>query len=571
MATLSRKKAQPVIRTVSPQLCDINLASSIDLLKKYTNYYDSMSEFSDQIETAINYRNTFFYNDTVKRRIDFFNGLKNKVEKYDTDFVVYWYEQANSTPEYIKSEITTSTFNIKSDSIGKFTNSKPALDDSTSNIADFSMNAQPPPVYAPYNAENKLSPWTKQILDRASFRVNNMYRSCISVVQPENFTSKTSHGVNLVGDTFHYERMNNQIKPAVFNRLKNDIKDDIKIVSYFCNLNDMGGYNAQDYENNNLQKYIPNFDIEVDVERVTNQIDLLTNKIKYIKQRIYNDEVLSTEYIETIKPDEKTSEQLDKLKRSNNVFEVYNTVFSPGSIFRKNLSAEKNSLTPLSEAKNKMNVNASLPTKSNNNIIAEISSSIFSAPTTKFYPTNASYTTYQTPEWLNDIAGCLGIGNVLNVFNGIEDPLTLFENASSLSFDIFDSLSQINPFGINLSQVVNFAFRFIQNFDFDSMLSNFVDEIQNIDVNQIFGMFASALPIPSFSLGDIFDFFNDPMALIEELSDNILDRLETAVTGLLNNLICSTAQTALAGGGIGGFNAGGIPAVAGIVSSVVRV
>lgn len=568
MPTISRKKAQPVVRTVSPQLCDINLASSIDLLKKYTNYYDSMSEFSDQIETAINFRSTFFYNDTVKRRIDFFNSLSEKFRNYDTDFVVYWYELANTMPEYIKSEITQSTLNIRSDSIGKFTNSKCVLDDSTSNIADFSMNAQPPPAYTPYNAENKISPWTKQILDRASFRVNNMYRSSISVVQPENYTSKTSHGVNLVGDTFHFDRMNNEVKTAAFNRLKSSIKDDIKIISYFCNLNDMGGYNAQDYQNNNLQKYIPSFDIEIDVERVTNKIDLLTNKIKFIKQRIYNDEVLSTEQIETIKPDEKTTEQLDRLRRANNVFEVYNIKFAPKTFFKKNLSEEQKGLTSISDAKKEMNVGTT-GTKTNDNIFSELAASIVSIPTTKFYPTNAAYTTYKTPEWLNELTNCLGIGNVVDLFNGIEDPLTVFANLSSTAFDLFDSLSQINPFGINFSQVINFAFRFVNNFDFDSMLSNFVSEIQNIDVSKIFSTFSSALPIPSFSLGDIFDFFSDPSLIIDEISDKIIERLENAVIDLFKNLICSTAQTALAGGGIGGFNVGGIPNVGGIVSSIV--
>jgi hypothetical protein len=67
-----------IVKSVVPQLCDINLASNKELLKKYSNYLDIFSNFVDEVQVALDYRDTFFKNDTVNARIEFFKGLENR-------------------------------------------------------------------------------------------------------------------------------------------------------------------------------------------------------------------------------------------------------------------------------------------------------------------------------------------------------------------------------------------------------------------------------------------------------------------------------------------------------------
>ena len=96
-----------IIKTIIPQICDINLASTTELLKKYSDYLDILSNFTDEVKVSLEYRDTFFKNDTINSRINFFNTLDTKLKDFDVDFIAYWYEIFNSSPEYIKSKVTT--------------------------------------------------------------------------------------------------------------------------------------------------------------------------------------------------------------------------------------------------------------------------------------------------------------------------------------------------------------------------------------------------------------------------------------------------------------------------------
>jgi len=253
-----------ITRTSVPEFCDLNLASSKDILKKYSNYLDIFKDFVQQIETSLEYRNTFFKNDTVGERIKFFNSLSSKLENFDTEFVVYWFEMANSSPDYVKDKLKINLFNTKSDSIGKFTNSRYVLDDSTENVMDIMMTAQRPPDYLPYNNYNKVSPWTFQMLQRASFRTNSMFRSNIAIVQNKNYRSVDAHGVNLVTDTQHFSRTETEYAEYFFDRLKQKFAEEIKIIAYYCNVYDSKGYNPMDFENN-LQKVVEFNNFQIDI------------------------------------------------------------------------------------------------------------------------------------------------------------------------------------------------------------------------------------------------------------------------------------------------------------------
>ena len=63
------------VKTMVPQLCDINLASSKYILEKYTDYLEYLGKFVSQIETAALYRDTFFDNNSINNRIEFFINI----------------------------------------------------------------------------------------------------------------------------------------------------------------------------------------------------------------------------------------------------------------------------------------------------------------------------------------------------------------------------------------------------------------------------------------------------------------------------------------------------------------
>ena len=70
------------VKTMVPQLCDINLASSKYILEKYTDYLEYLGKFVSQIETAALYRDTFFDNNSINNRIEFFNNLQDKFKTF---------------------------------------------------------------------------------------------------------------------------------------------------------------------------------------------------------------------------------------------------------------------------------------------------------------------------------------------------------------------------------------------------------------------------------------------------------------------------------------------------------
>ena len=534
-------------KTAVPQLCDLNLSNTTELLKKYSNYLDIFSEFVDQIETSLSYRNTFYKNDTVNERINFFNSLTNKIEEFDIDFVLYWFEQANTMPEYIKSKINVSSFNLKSDSIGKFTNSQYIIDDSTSNVMDFMMTGQRSPDYRPYNSINKLSPYTSQLLERASYRVNSMYRANISIVQVQNYRSIDPHGRNLVSDSYHYSRTVNEYKEHFYRLLENKFRDEIKIIAYFCNVNDNSGYNAQDTDNSNLQKIVEFDNLEIDIEQIKTKIDLLSNKVVFLKQLVLNDEVLSTEKIETVNQKQLTTEEYNKLFTSGNFLQKL-TDISIRTTNRNIATSQNEKLLTTSEFKNEINYTATEAEKSNSEVANELEVSAKLEPSAQFYPSNVWNPTYQAPEWARNIYNCLGIGAVADVLNQIDitDPLGSVDNLLNTQFNLFDIVNQFSPFdtsflegfGIDLRQFANFDLRFFQNFNLDQQLDSLLNTIQNFDISNIFSAFSFNFPIPSFTIGTIFDFANNFDDIIKTLSDRVLKEVGKAITSFLENVAC---------------------------------
>jgi len=529
------------IKTMVPQLCDINLASSKFILEKYTNYLEYLGDFVDQIETALKYRDTFFDNDSIKNRINFFDSLQDKFETFSDDFVAYWYEIYRSNPDFIKSEVNSSTLKLDSDSIGKFTNSTYIIDDSISPISDWSMNSSPPPSYIPYNTLQKISPWTKQMIERASFRTTNMYRSNIVMVQPQDASPVRAHGTNLVTDELYFTRTVSEIKRIAVEKITKKFEKEIKVLLRYCNINDNEALNYQDLNQN--KSYVGQYTFEIDVERVRYQVDVLSNRIKYLKSRISNEEVLSSEKIATVNIEQKSTSQLDRIYKNNLLTRLDQLV--PRNIYKTVSVIEQTKTIPASETFGELNV------------AAENTGNTQTAPkqnipsTFQHYPDNVSLPTYQAPKWVNDFAQCLGVGSTLKAFEGFADPLTNFANASSTDFDLFGALNKINPFGIDLAGF---------NIEPDAFLQQLQQMLNSFDVSTIPALFGSSFPIPSFTLGELFDMGGKVGDLkevaLKQAQDIALNTIKDQTLNLLNSLVCGTAQNVLAGsgGGFGPFN-----------------
>jgi hypothetical protein len=529
------------IKTMVPQLCDINLASSKFILEKYTNYLEYLNDFVDEIEVALKYRDTFFDNDSIKNRINFFDSLQDKFETFSEDFVAYWYEIYRSNPDFIKSEVNSNTLKLDSDSIGKFTNSTYIIDDSISPISDWSMNSSPPPSYIPYNTLQKISPWTKQMIERASFRTTNMYRSNIVMVQPQDTSPIRAHGTNLVTDELYFTRTVSEIKKIAVEKITKKFEKEIKVLLRYCNINDNEALNYQDPNQN--KSFIGQYTFEIDVERVRYQVDVLSNRIKFLKSRISNEEVLSSEKIATVNIDQKSTSQLDRIYKNNLLTRLDQLV--PRNIYKTVSVIEQTKTIPASETFGELNAaagnagNAQTAPKQN-------------IPSTfQHYPDNVSLPTYQAPKWVNDFAQCLGVGSTLKAFEGAVDPLTIFANASSTDFDLFGALSEINPFGIDLTGF---------NIEPDAFLQQLQQMLNSFDVSSIPALFGSNFSIPSFTLGELFDMGGKAGDLkeiaLKQAQDIALNTIKDQTLNLLNSLVCGTAQSVLAGsgGGFGPFN-----------------
>jgi len=544
-------------KTMVPQLADLNLASSKFMLEKYSNYLEYLNDFVEQVETALEYRDTFFKNDSIKERIKFFNNIQKRIDKFSDDFVGYWYEVFKSSPDYIKTQVKVNSLLLESDSIGKFTNSLYLLDDSICPISDWSMNDAPPPNYIPYNTLNKLSPWTKQILSRASFRTNNMYRCNFVMVQPSDVSSKKAHGTNLVTDEFYYTRTASEIKKATTDKLLKMFQNEVKVLLRYCNVNDNEALNYLDFENN--KSNIGVYSFKLDVEKVQYNVDILSNRIKFLKSRVLSDKVLGTEKITVIKPKNRTQEEYDKIYSQN--IATFLDQLDPRKIFTSLSSTEKSKSKIETNVEEQSNINDAQSNVSN----SEESSTngkdsnppaglpAESTPTFTHYSSTIQYPTYQVPDWAEGISQCLGFGAALDAFNGIQDPLTIFNNTSSADFDLFSMLNQLNPFGIDATQFTSA----LNSLGFDINLQQIMDSITQLangDLTGIADSFSSFLPIPGFDLGS---FFDDPGKAGEQIEEallqatqSVLKTIENTVLDLFNGLVCGAAQ----GGGFGNFS-----------------
>jgi hypothetical protein len=517
------------LRTITPELVDINLSYSKEFLKKYSNYLDLVGGFIKELETAIKYRKTFVSSSVIEDKKAFFTDLINKLANFNDEFSIYWHEQFQSLHDAFKADDAKEFFNKTSDSIGLITNTRNLVDDATSPVFDlvFSNTGGLPPLYLGANAYQKLSPQAKNMLSKASIIGNAVYRNNISMAQVKQQKSTDAHGVNLVCDFQHYVRARDKIQAEATQKVVEAVKKRIKLVQFYSTINDVDGFNYRNYSNN--QQKMEFAKLKLNVEKAEYEVDVLANRLRQIKSRIINDKVLSIENFDAkTKKKTHTTEELDKIYGANNILTVLdsinNSLFSmssPLGIFEsKNTNAKSVAelKSPLkvdeSEKKPKPDSAYSEKTKAGNSEAKKLPTTMQTAPPTISYPF------YDSPDWANEILDCLGISKIVNTFIGMDDP---FDSANYLK-----ALNSLNPFG----DIAQIGTTLESLFDPTKLL----DQIQNFDLSSIANMFGLNIPLPPLTINKLMnpkDMFDDAL---QELQDQLIAQLESALQTVLNTV-----------------------------------
>lgn len=268
--------------TVIPQLTEVNFASNVDLLAKFTNYLDFVSDFTKQIEVYMQYDQAQYQGDFVTAETNTFTTIDSKKAELDPEFLAYYIKEYNRLVDAVKVEIqaktsnTTGLYSNLSDSIGVLANINSIFTDSVVPVNDLDANIYPLSQPYPATLVNKLSPTAKSIAASMNKSVTTLYRHNIVNIQSTYATSSEAHGSNLITDINAYLRARQMI-PALVSKLHSDFADLFTLVSFYCNLNDYSGYNPQD-PTLNLQE-IGRLKYTEVVEGTQVELDLLGKRI----------------------------------------------------------------------------------------------------------------------------------------------------------------------------------------------------------------------------------------------------------------------------------------------------
>ena len=125
-------------------------------------------------------------------------------------------------------------------------------------------------------------------------------------------------------------------------------------------------------------------------------------------------------------------------------------------------------------------------------------------------------------------------------------------------FNLFGELSKINPFGIDFGGFIPFGFDMNlldpNNFDISNLseqvtqsFDNLLNQINGFDISSVAGLFGVNIPIPSFTLGQLFDTGNLREMAMKQAQDQLLSNLQGLLKQTLTDLACGAAQGGIAG------------------------
>jgi len=285
------------VNTSFPKLADINFAKNTDFVKKFSNYLDVIGNFTTEIGISLDYYNCLVSGDVTTSLINFYKDINdNKLKILSNDFVNFWVNRFSSTTEPLKQIILeevgsdkNSFFTELSDSIGILLNSYNLLDDATIPFFDYTTNIYNAPNTIPVQLRNKISPTTLQVANNLSKSNTILMRNNLKKINlptpgvDPSADALTSHGLNLITDLNSYVIINNNLAEPIYSL----IKYYSNIYSYIAFLNNIGnndGYNPRDAteKTGTNQQYINELFFSLDIEKITQTVDLLQRKFKNI-------------------------------------------------------------------------------------------------------------------------------------------------------------------------------------------------------------------------------------------------------------------------------------------------
>jgi len=285
-------------KTVYPELVDNLIANSLEFVNKYTDYLASIgsiqssssSDFSNQMNIALQFQKALRSNDPITKLKEFFTDLNDKqCENLNNDFIFYWYKKFQNTfkdVQYIFNDKTDVFFKDISDSIGIIANFASKYTDNVSPITDMA-NYNNPPSQLPVTITNKLSPNALSLYNKLNnltslVQKNNLIN--IQKVQSGQYSlsylkadTTISHGANLITDLKFYQDFYKNL-PTLVDKISTIFDKTLSFVTYFSNVNDKTGYNSRNLTNN-LQK-ISDLSFNSKIENVNFKLDILQKPIK---------------------------------------------------------------------------------------------------------------------------------------------------------------------------------------------------------------------------------------------------------------------------------------------------
>lgn len=304
-----------IAKTIDPKLADINYTTTVDILKKISNYVNLFPQLEKEIQISLDYYTALQNNDVVGSLGNFYSKLNSeKMPVLRNDFVDFWVKRYQITAEPLKTLITfdidtsnQSFFTELSDSVGLLVNSNCLLDDSTIPYTDYTTGLYTAPNVLPVQLRNKISETTLEVATDLSemntiLMRNNLAKINLTTKNVNPYTNPTSnpaHGINLITDINTFDIIKNNLS-TYFNRLKSSYSRIFNYVQYISNINNINGYNPRDVAAAGTnQQLITDILFGLNVEKFTVSMDILQRKFKYLLSYKTNENTLSNPRVNT--------------------------------------------------------------------------------------------------------------------------------------------------------------------------------------------------------------------------------------------------------------------------------
>lgn len=293
-STYTVRKPNTNVITIAPEIADIDLADTFEILLNSSNTSLS-SVFTpnimphSELQATMDYRNAFKQGDTITATNTFFNTIASAYFKqidFSLDAILFWFQRYKYSNKEITSyksqnsfnnqnlltnqipgaalfaqnavnnaNTTSDYFDIVSDSIGLLANSKYIQLDSTLPLFDVDQSFYGVPVPFSASTDSKISAATRNVMYNLSKKTTSLMRRNLlnigysNTILQQNMAADatTSHGLNLINDLPTFVNINKalDILKAALGAVYSQIKV-FSFVQYLNNIGNVPGYNLRD-------------------------------------------------------------------------------------------------------------------------------------------------------------------------------------------------------------------------------------------------------------------------------------------------------------------------------------